>query len=130
MRRPRKHIRHRIRVVSMYSCCACALIVVFLLSFHIEIPKMMWRHLLLNAWRCRMWWERSAALSNLYISTGRMIAFSRRNLVEVQILFFIPQDPAEQTESPRGLFNMGVHFCINAAVLLHETTQICKGIHD
>ena len=34
-----------------------------------------------------MWWERSAALSNLYISTGKMTVFNRRNLVEVRILF-------------------------------------------
>ena len=63
----------------MRSCCTCALIDVFLLSFHSDIPKMMRRHLLLNAWRWRTWWERSAALSNPY---------SRRNLVKVQTFFW------------------------------------------
>ena len=87
VRWPRKHSRRLIRVVSMPSCCACALIYV-LVSFHSEIPKLMWRQLLLNAWRCWTWWKRSSALSNPYISTGSMTAFSRRNLVEVQILFW------------------------------------------
>ena len=48
---------------------------------------MLQRLLLLNAWRCRTSWERSTALNNLYISTRRMTAFSRHDLVEVQILF-------------------------------------------